>query len=159
MKALSIRQPWAWAIIHAGKDIENRKWFTNFRGRFLVHAAKGMSPGEYDDAAETIHAIVGQWAVPHYHELQRGGIIGSVELTGIVAASASPWFFGPLGFVLANPEPLPFRPLPGTLGFFDPDAARSRGTRGPRPSGQTERTDVRSPSKKSYQKDLFGGDA
>lgn len=24
--ALSVRQPWAWAIIHAGKDIENRTW-------------------------------------------------------------------------------------------------------------------------------------
>ena len=23
-KALSVRQPWAWAIIHGGKDIENR---------------------------------------------------------------------------------------------------------------------------------------
>lgn len=26
--ALSIRQPWAWAILHAGKDIENRDWHT-----------------------------------------------------------------------------------------------------------------------------------
>ena len=32
MKALSIRQPWAWAIINAGKDIENRQWPTKFRG-------------------------------------------------------------------------------------------------------------------------------
>lgn len=24
--ALSIRQPWAWAILCAGKDIENRSW-------------------------------------------------------------------------------------------------------------------------------------
>lgn len=24
--ALSVRQPWAWAIIFAGKDIENRSW-------------------------------------------------------------------------------------------------------------------------------------
>ncbi len=24
MLALSIRQPWAWAVIHAGKDVENR---------------------------------------------------------------------------------------------------------------------------------------
>ena len=28
MKALTIKQPWAWAIIHAGKDIENRDWVT-----------------------------------------------------------------------------------------------------------------------------------
>jgi len=23
MKALSIKQPWVWAILHAGKDVEN----------------------------------------------------------------------------------------------------------------------------------------
>jgi tetratricopeptide (TPR) repeat protein len=38
MKALSIRQPWAWLIVHGVKDVENRTWRTNFRGRFLVHA-------------------------------------------------------------------------------------------------------------------------
>lgn len=43
MKALSIRQPWAWLILHGGKDIENRSWNTNFRGRFLIHAAAGMT--------------------------------------------------------------------------------------------------------------------
>lgn len=121
MKALSIRQPWAWAIIHAGKDIENRTWSARHRGRFFVHAAKGMSHGEYDDAAEDIHRIVGKWIVPHFDELQRGGIIGSVELIDCVTASDSPWFFGRYGFVLANPKPLPFRQSKGTLGFFDPD--------------------------------------
>jgi len=40
MIALSIQQPWAWAIIHGGKDVENRTWPTKFRGRFLVHASR-----------------------------------------------------------------------------------------------------------------------
>lgn len=44
MKCLSIRQPWAWAILYAGKDIENRTWFTYHRGPFLLHASK-----TYDD--------------------------------------------------------------------------------------------------------------
>jgi ASCH domain len=39
MKALSIQQPWAWAIIYAGKNIENRTWNTHFRGTFAVHAS------------------------------------------------------------------------------------------------------------------------
>jgi hypothetical protein len=26
MKALSVRQPWAWAIIYALKNVENRGW-------------------------------------------------------------------------------------------------------------------------------------
>lgn len=48
MKALSIRQPWAWAILNADKDIENRDWRTNFRGRIAVHAAKTMTRDDYD---------------------------------------------------------------------------------------------------------------
>ena len=26
MKALTLRHPWAWAIVHCGKDVENRTW-------------------------------------------------------------------------------------------------------------------------------------
>ena len=26
VKALTIRQPWAWATIYGGKDLENRRW-------------------------------------------------------------------------------------------------------------------------------------
>ena len=43
MKALSIRQPWAWLIVNGHKDIENRSWPTRFRGPVLIHAAKGMT--------------------------------------------------------------------------------------------------------------------
>ena len=45
MKALSIKQPWASLIAHGIKDIENRTWKTNFRGRIYIHASsisKGM---------------------------------------------------------------------------------------------------------------------
>jgi hypothetical protein len=34
LKALTIHQPWAWATINAGKDVENRRWKTTYRGRF-----------------------------------------------------------------------------------------------------------------------------
>ena len=40
MKALSIKQPWASLIAHGIKDIENRTWKTNFRGRIYIHASK-----------------------------------------------------------------------------------------------------------------------
>jgi hypothetical protein len=43
MKAITVRQPWAWAIINAGKDIENRTWNTNFRGRVAIRAGMGMT--------------------------------------------------------------------------------------------------------------------
>ncbi len=38
MKALSVRQPFAWAIVHGGKDVENRSWATSYRGPVLIHA-------------------------------------------------------------------------------------------------------------------------
>ena len=39
MKAISVKQPWASLIISGIKDIENRKWKTNYRGRVLIHAS------------------------------------------------------------------------------------------------------------------------
>ena len=122
--ALSIRQPWAWLIIHGGKDIENRTWPTKFRGRVLVHAGKGMTYEEWEDA----HAFVASFddiiadTMPRVHsrDLCRGGIIGSVEIVDCVRESGSNWFGDAWGFVLRNPEPLPFRPCRGELGFFRP---------------------------------------
>ena len=38
MKALSVSQPFADLIITGKKTIELRKWNTNFRGEFLIHA-------------------------------------------------------------------------------------------------------------------------
>jgi hypothetical protein len=38
-KALTVKNPWAWLIEKGIKDIENRTWRTNFRGRVLIHAA------------------------------------------------------------------------------------------------------------------------
>lgn len=123
MKALSIRQPWAWLIIHGGKDIENRDWPTNYRGRVLVHASKGMTKNEWSDAWDFAH---GSGASPkaveagvNFHNIERGGIIGSVEIVDCVQFHHSRWFMGRYGFVLANPQPQPFRPFKGMLGFFD----------------------------------------
>lgn len=115
---LSIRQPWAWLILHAGKDIENRTWPTRVRGRVLIHASKGMTREEWEDAyIFAIHAC-GVPEIPMVGELERGGIVGEVEITDCVRASQSPWFCGPYGFTLATPKPLPFEPLKGSLGFF-----------------------------------------
>jgi hypothetical protein len=108
VKALSIKQPWAWLIIHGGKDIENRKWKTKFRGRFLVHASKGF---DHDAAARFADILP--------NELRGGGIIGSVELVDCVSQSDSKWFEGPNGFVLKDPQPLEFKEVKGKLRFFE----------------------------------------
>jgi hypothetical protein len=38
-RVLSIHPEWAWAIMFAGKDVENRDWPTTNRGRLLIHAS------------------------------------------------------------------------------------------------------------------------
>lgn len=117
MKALSIRQPWAWLIVHGGKDIENRSWHTKYRGRFLVHAAQGMTREEYVFAKA--YAAAEGVTIPDREQLQRGGIIGSVELVNSFDTSSSPWYMGQKGFLLRDPKPLPFTPYKGRLGLFD----------------------------------------
>lgn len=141
MLALSIRQPWASLILKAGKDIENRSWPTRVRGRILIHAAKGMTRDEHEDAI--LFAIDAIRADPKnvgankrrtlrelgfaFEDLPRGGIIGSVELVDCVRDSLSPWFMGPCGFVLRNPSILPFQPLRGKLGLFEVPEAQGGG--------------------------------
>jgi len=122
--ALSIRQPWAWAIVYAGKDIENRDWPTKFRGPVCIHAAKGMTKDEFNAFMRTIHDVSltrpfpEGASVPHSSALERGGIIGVAEIVDCVDRSDSPWFFGRYGFVLRNAGPVDFIPCKGALGFF-----------------------------------------
>lgn len=142
MKVLSIRQPWAWLIVRPDitdqakreeayrartiKDIENRTWPTKFRGELLIHAGKGMTREEYKTAAEFAFNIA--WAsgdripLPRFEDLDRGGIVGMVDIVDCVSQSASPWFVGEYGFVPRNAKPLPFTPMRGMLGFFDAPA-------------------------------------
>lgn len=124
-RALSIRQPWAWAIINAGKDIENRSWRTSFRGPVCIHAAQATPNDEFVAARDFISSLkirqgylrhpMPQWRTA----IAKGGIIGTAEIVDCVEESASPWFMGPFGFVLANVEPVPFIYVKGALGFFD----------------------------------------
>lgn len=119
-KALSVRQPWAWAIIHRGKDVENRSAAAIRHGmtcrRIAIHASKGMTRDEYESAHNFMASLGIQ--CPRPDELLRGAIIGSVTVTDIVKESDSPWFFGPRGLVLADPKPCLAIPASGMLGYF-----------------------------------------
>lgn len=121
MKALSLRQPWCWAVLHAGKRVENRVWRTSYRGPFLLHAAVGCTPSEYL-AATTWMASRALVRVPHFRfnameeiiartagidldtlplvpplaELPRGGIVGRASIVDVLAPSTDgkprrPW--------------------------------------------------------------------
>lgn len=125
MKAISIRQPWAWAILHAGKRIENRTRYWSHRGPVLLHASKGMTEREFEEAASFIWRL--SQRAPTREELDRGGIVGRATIVGCVHESDKPWiterdkpwFFGPWGIVLDDVQPLPFHPCKGALGLFE----------------------------------------
>jgi hypothetical protein len=129
--ALTVRQPWLWAMENLGKDIENRSWPTQVRGTICLHAGLGMKQAEFSDAMEDIFQILGaddrcvksrleMKADAHReYEATKGRIIATVDIVDCVTESTSPWFFGRYGFVLANfrrVEPIAVR---GKLGFFD----------------------------------------
>jgi ASCH domain-containing protein len=108
--ALSVRQPWAWAIIAGGKDVENRSWNSRYRGPLLIHAARTLDPdGIADLQARGLEPPA---------ELVRGAIIGQVRLVDVVRDHSSSWAeAGAFHFVLADPvafaQPRPWRGMPG----------------------------------------------
>ncbi len=124
MKALSIRQPWAWAILHAGKDIENRGWYCRHRGPLLIHAAKGMTRDEWFYGVAAIRqngrALL---EVPRLASLDRGGFVGVCTLadcfTGERDRALGAWWVGPFGFLLRDVRPVPFHPYVGQRGLFE----------------------------------------
>ena len=119
--ALSIRQPWAWLIVNGHKDIENRDWPTNFRGRLLVHAGQTMARRYYDETCEELLRMgLLPTTMPAYENLQRGGFVGWTHVTDCRQHHPSPWKQeGTHGFVLRDSHPIPFVPFKGRLGFFN----------------------------------------
>lgn len=151
MKALSIKQPWAFLIV-AGlplvesvdlgnglstvrpsgkailKDIENRRWplpqWFKTPQRVAVHA------GQTPDSDDAMYWLMNKGFAPATvlmlwsNMVPRGVLIGEVDIVGCVTESDSPWFVGPYGFVLANPAVYE-TPIPykGRLGFFDIDSS------------------------------------
>jgi len=115
MKALSIRQPWAWLIVNGYKDIENRTWSTDFRGRVYVHAGKRVKQGDFPEQ----RAYIRESGLTLPEEPPLGAIVGEVNIIDCVDTSCNPWFCGPYGFLLSSPiaykKPIPYR---GQLGFF-----------------------------------------
>jgi hypothetical protein len=96
MKALSIQQPWAWAIVFGPKAIENRSRRFHYRGPLLIHASKSR-------------ARLGDWPAP-LDQLEFGCLIGLVDLVDCVPVEqvrGEPFAEGPQCLILKNPRPFP----------------------------------------------------
>ena len=115
-RALSIKQPWAWAIVTGNKDIENRSRVTHLREPLLIHAGLRFSDEGFGFLER--HGI----SCPSEDELPTGALVGMAELTDCVKESGSPWGHADYWHWILS-SPLEFRkPIdyPGSLGFFRP---------------------------------------
>lgn len=144
MKALSIRQPWAWAIIHGGKRVENRDWKgCAYRGEVLIHASKwpATSKGKayesfVDEALSAVRTAQDTgWPLPKpacfaLRDMldSRGGIVGIARIVDVLEHEAPSWIVteteriwwtGGFALVLDDVRPLPLIPCVGALGLFN----------------------------------------
>jgi hypothetical protein len=124
VKSLTVRQPWAWAILHAGKNIENRSWAPKavLPFQIAVHAGAHCTASEYDAALDSIWRDGGpEIYTPLREDLVLGCVVGVVDVIGVERRNpGSPWWMGPIGWRLANPRPL-VEPVPcrGARGLWD----------------------------------------
>ena len=119
MKALTVCQPWAWALIHGPKRIENRNWATYYRGPLVIHAGKSREWIKDGLPALRDNGIV----VPDYFEY--GAIIGVVNLVECFHHSVLPdphrcdvYAHGPYCWVTANPRPITPHVYKGAQGLW-----------------------------------------
>ena len=122
MKALSVIMPWPWLILKHGKDVENRTWYTNYRGRILLHCSKKPDPFLTEITAR---ALSDKLTGAELKELFSwcGKIVGSVEIVDCLRSSGheSKWAEdGMYHWILRNPvlfeKPIPAR---GSLGLWE----------------------------------------
>jgi len=115
-KAISVKQPWAWAIFH-GKPIENRSRPWKHVGPVMIHASKTFDHIGYHWLLD--HRDLLDEEIPHPDKYLFGGIIGRVDMTDCVCNHSSPFFFGPWGYVFKNQKSLDFIKCPGSQGVFN----------------------------------------
>ncbi|WP_037141735.1 ASCH domain-containing protein [Rhodococcoides fascians] len=133
MKALTVQQPWAWAIMHGGKLIENRTQQWKYRGPLAIHAGNRWSD-RGDQSPLILNASQGRTLAGVE---PRGSIIGTVDLVDVHldAGCCKPWGESAytehggkerkaiVHLVLEDPRPLD-QPIncAGALGLWTPPA-------------------------------------
>ena len=120
MRALTVKAPWAWAIIHGGKEVENRTWVTSYRGPLAIHASAGCARKYYEWGRDWMGAIDVQ--TPALDTLPRGCVIGTVELLDCVRDASSLWAMpDSWHWILSAPKPCQPRFVRGSLGLWTLD--------------------------------------
>lgn len=141
IRAISIRAPWAWLIVHGSKRIENRKqgFPSAFRGELLLHASVKRSQADRDAAIAFVESFDPDLAarIPLLEDLPRGGIVARCRLADVIhpvgakrrgdAPYSHPlgrnvWYTGGVGLVLSDVRETPRVPCKGALGLWRPPA-------------------------------------
>ncbi|MGI6233265.1 MAG: ASCH domain-containing protein [Prevotella sp.] len=96
MKTLSVRQPWATLLVSGIKDVENRTWAPNYKGRILIHASSAKIPKNFAATGifEQMNAIENEQLfgnIPGYDEMDYSTILGYVTIDGDINDSTSIW--------------------------------------------------------------------
>ena len=124
MRVISVRQPWAWAIFHAGKDVENRSFRNIIPGQLAIHISKFNKWEEINSnlwiVAQRLRVI--DLPLPSRKELeqQMGSIIGIVDVVDCFRDSSSRWAeSGKWHWQLENPRLVQPVPAKGMLGMFN----------------------------------------
>ena len=85
MKALSIRQPWAWEIVQGYKVVEFRSWKTNIREPILIHASTTVGKKQQEELRlEEERRWLQKIGKNLPDDFDRGGIIGMATLVDCV---------------------------------------------------------------------------
>lgn len=132
MKALTVRQPHAAAIVRGLKRYETRSWPTLHRGALVIHASGRLDTPACDDLDE-----IGDWAklgVAGRRELPLQVVLGVVEVEDCIRTEEVPakervWGnFAPgrWAWVLAHPRPIAGKPprAVGQMGLWNWDEGR-----------------------------------
>lgn len=124
VRALTIRQPWAHAIVHLGKDVENRSWRANYSGLLLIHASARQ---ERDPRALLADHMATPPSQKGLEKLPTGSIIGVADLFDYVEDSRSKWAQrGAWHWLLRNVRPIRPVECTGRLGLWTPGTAVMR---------------------------------
>jgi hypothetical protein len=104
LRAVTVRQPWAWAIARGFKDIENRSWYPRLDpgDELAIHAAAAAPT--WEDVQRVTKLLGRRTEVPE--EFDCGCVVATARFVRAVEASRSRWFGGPIGWVLERVKPL-----------------------------------------------------
>ena len=108
-QVLSLYPEWAWAVMFAGKDVENRSWRTSYRGTLLIHASSKRSSHEALESARSLLCTRSKLRPKDLpDEFPSSAILGAVELVDCVEDAKSSWAEADaVHWLLRGPQPLP----------------------------------------------------